>query len=222
MTLPLAAKDHVILLHGLARSHRCMQPLAKDLRKAGYEVTNLNYPSRKASIAELSRDHLAPAIAVAKRHGARRIHFVTHSMGGILLQDYLSRHNLPERGHSVLLAPPAAGCEIVDRLGQTWIFKAINGPAGAELGTDDKTSTPRQLPPLKSLNGARIGVIAGDRSLFPPFSMLLPGKDDGIVSVETTKIPGAEHLVVHSTHTFIMQRRHVRRHILTFLREGEF
>ncbi|MCO5053188.1 MAG: alpha/beta fold hydrolase [Verrucomicrobiae bacterium] len=211
--------EHVILLHGLCRSSASMRPMEKALIQAGYRVWNLDYPSRTNTIANLSEAVLTPALRDARNAGATHIHFVSHSLGGILIRDYLGRHPQPDVGRIVMLGPPNQGSEIVDHLGSWWLFRKINGPAGSELGTL-ADSTPRQL----GTPDAEIGIIAGNRSInWINSFLLIPGSDDGKVSVARTKLEGmADHLVLPTSHPFMMKNKTVIQQTLQFLREGRF
>ncbi|MEI9864004.1 MAG: alpha/beta fold hydrolase [Limisphaerales bacterium] len=221
--LPLLAsaaenKEYVILLHGLCRSGRSMIPMGQALTQAGYKVVNMDYPSRSASIEKLSDDSIGSAVSDCQRSGATAIHFVTHSLGGILVRSYLARHTIPNLGRVVMLGPPNQGSEVVDKLGSFWLFKKVNGPAGNELGTD-KNSTPNRLGPANFC----VGVIAGDRSINWINSLMISGSDDGKVSVERTRLAGmADHIVIHVTHPFMMCHRTAIRQTIHFLRMGQF
>src|SRR5664279_3695672 len=196
-----SAPEQVILLHGLCRTSRSMAKLAHALTEAGYPVQNLSYPSRTASVQQLADDAIGKAIGNCERAGATKIHFVTDSLGGIMVRSYLARHSVPSLGRVVMLAPPNQGSEVVDKLGGWWLFKWINGPAGNELGMD-KNSTPNKLGPATF----PVGVIAGDRSINWINSLLIPGRDDGKVSIERTMLAGmSDHIVIHTAHPFIMR-----------------
>ena len=212
------AQDQVILLHGLGRTSASMAAMEAALTKAGYRVANIDYPSRSTDIAHLSETTIGTTIAECRKRGAGRIHFVTHSMGGILVRDYLSRHSMPDLGRVVMLGPPNQGSEVVDALGRWWLFGLIYGPAGRELGTDPGS------PPAKL--GAVVfplGVIAGDRSLNWINSLFVAGPDDGKVSVERTKVAGmSDHVVVHATHPFMTNNRRAIDQTIKFLRDGSF
>jgi len=213
-----AADDHVILIPGLLRSPHTMKPMEKALQVAGYKTVILDYPSRTQTIHGLSHDYLAPVILACQKAGAKQIHFVTHSLGGLLVRDYLSRQKLPELGRVVMLAPPNQGSEVVDRIGHWRAFKAVNGPAGGELGTADN-SPPKALGPVDF----PLGIIAGDRSINWINSCIIPGSDDGKVSVEHTKVKGmTDHIVLHRTHPMIMKRNDSIMLTLRFLRKGRF
>jgi triacylglycerol lipase len=211
-------QEFVILLHGLCRTDRSMAPMEKSLSAAGYQVVNVDYPSRSATIEKLSEDAIGRAVSECERNGAAQIHFVTHSLGGILVRSYVARHSITNLGRVVMLGPPNQGSEVVDKLGSWWIFKKLNGPAGNELSTD-QNSTPHQLGPASF----SVGVIAGDRSINWINSVLIPGRDDGKVSVKRTKLEGmADHIVIHATHPFLMRNRTAIQQTIYFLRTSRF
>ena len=218
MILPVRATEGVILLHGLCRTSSSMSKMASALVGAGYYVENVDYPSRSASITALSDEAIGRALADPTMQSCSRIHFVTHSMGGILVRSYLRRHEVGKLGKVVMLGPPNQGSEVVDKLGRWWLFQKINGPAGSELGTDPD-STPNMLGPVNF----EVGVIAGDRSINWINSMLIKGKNDGKVSVERTKVAGMkELLMVHVAHPFLMRNKAVIGDTLRFLKYGDF
>lgn len=212
----LETKEIVVLLHGLNRTHRAMSKLADALEAEGYEVINCDYPSRSAEIQTLSENLFASLLPrIASTH---RVHFVTHSMGGIVLRTYLRTNLLPNLGRVVMLAPPSQGSEIVDKLGWFPPFAWVNGPAGLQLGTNPD-SVPNRLPPPSF----ELGIIAGDRTVNPLLSFMIPGKDDGKVSLARAKAENTNaFLVLHVTHTFMMRNVHVIDQTKHFLKTGSF
>lgn len=205
----------VVLLHGLGRSERSMQRLAGTLEAEGYRAVNLGYPSRDFSIRELA-DTLAAELERCCA-GVQEIHFVTHSMGGILVRVWAAEHGSQQVGRVVMLSPPNQGSDIAERVPEG-LLGLLMGPASLQLGTDS-TSVPVQLPPPDF----ELGIIAGDASLNPLFSSWLPGDDDGMVAVESAWVEGADDfLVVPYTHTFIMYRDRVIEEVVRFLGTGQF
>jgi pimeloyl-ACP methyl ester carboxylesterase len=220
LTAPAAAAaddaELVVLLHGLGRSDRSMRPLEERLGGAGFAVRNLDYPSTELSPAELTawlERELASCCS-----DAPRLHFVTHSLGGVLVRAFLAEHRPANLGRVVMLAPPNHGSELANVVAETLLLRALLGPTAAELGTGAE-SLPNRLPPP----WFELGVIAGTRSLSPLGAFLVPGEDDGTVSVESTRLEGMRDFVaVDASHTFIMRDARVGEHVVEFLRQGRF
>jgi pimeloyl-ACP methyl ester carboxylesterase len=212
-----AAKDYVVLVHGLGRGSLSMKGLEWSLKRAGYRVINGSYRSCHISIEQAADDWLDPLIKERATDPTVQIHFVTHSLGGIVVRQYLAQHHLENLGRVVMLAPPNQGSEIVDHVRNNFLFKFFFGPAGQELGT-----RPDDLPTRLGPADFELGVIAGDRSFYP-WSFMVPGRTDGTVSVESTKLDGMkDFLVVHRSHTFIGWHSDVHHAVKQFLQSGHF
>ena len=210
----------VILLHGLARTYHAMDSMQETLTEAGYHTVNLGYPSTEKGIATLAKEHFPEAIAMCRQFSPKAIHFVTHSLGGIVLRKGLVENRPRLLGKVVMLSPPNCGSAVTDKLQDWWFYEWLNGPAGQELHTGSD-SMPNRLGPVTY----PVGVITGDRYAFFDvwFSHILPGKNDGKVSVESAKVDGMnDFLVVHESHPFIMNSRYVQAETLYFLRHGVF
>ncbi len=215
---PASSRECVVLLHGLARTSASMKKIAKRLSGAGYEVINIDYPSRHWKIEELSSIAVNKGLVACRKKGAERIHFVAHSLGGILVRFYLATQKIPELGRVVMLAPPNRGSRVVDTFSGYPGYGLINGPAGYQLGTG-----PGGIPCRLGPADFEVGIIAGDRTVNLILSTAFDGPDDGKVAVQDTKLDGMQDfLVVHRSHPFIMQADEVIEQILHFLQHGCF
>jgi len=213
---PEKREECVVLLHGLARGRASMSALHWYLDAAGFRVVNIGYPSTRKSIESLSLEAIPRSLSECS--GASRIHFVTHSMGGILLRRFLAEDRIEGLGRVVMLGPPNGGSEIVDNLGHIELFRKLNGPAGVELGTGEE-DLPRRLGRVDF----ELGVIAGTRTLNLLTSAMIEGLDDGKVSVSSTKYAGATaHLTLPVTHTFMTIDPEVLSQTRHFIETGAF
>jgi pimeloyl-ACP methyl ester carboxylesterase len=214
-----SAADCVVLLHGLARSAMSMNPMQRALIDEGFETANVDYPSRDYTVEELAEIAVPEGLdACRAKQGIGRIHFVAHSLGGILLRQYLSEKDIAELGRVVMLGPPNQGSAAVDELRGFPGFDWLNGPAGLQLGKGDE-SLPLKLGPA----AFELGVIAGNRTIDPITSSVLENPDDGRVSVEDTKLDGmTDFVVVEHSHAFMMRMRHPIELTIRFLNSGSF
>jgi pimeloyl-ACP methyl ester carboxylesterase len=212
------AGECVVLLHGLARSANSLLVMEWRLKRAGYDVVNVDYPSKEATIEDLADRAIPEALEICRE--AETVHFVTHSMGGILLRYYMERIEAPfERmGRTVMMGPPNHGTPVIDHLNDLPGFEIWNGIAGMQLGTGPE-SLPNKLGPVDF----ELGVIAGEQSLNPLLSSVIEGPDDGKVGVASTKVEGmTDHIVMPVTHTFMMNNPNVVEQVLAFLETGAF
>lgn len=208
----------VVLLHGLGRTEASMERIEEALTEDGYTVANVGYPSRSAPIAELAAPAVTAGLDICREAGAAPVDFVTHSLGGILLRQYLARHDIPELGRTVMLAPPNQGSEAADAFRSVPGFGLVSGEAGYELGTGEE-SVPLRLGPVDF----DVGVIAGDKTIDPVSSLVLPDPDDGKVSVARTRVEGMrDFIVLGHSHAFIMRSDETIRQIRHYLRHGRF
>ncbi len=214
------ATECVVLLHGLARTYNSMNTMEKALIRAGYQTVNLDYPSRKKTVEIIAEEEFTQGIQLCEQAGAQKIHFVTHSLGGIVVRHAMAGQRPGNLGRVVMLSPPNKGSFVSDKLKNWWLYKWLNGPAGQDLGTEED-SLPNLLGPVDY----EVGVITGNRHWFFDawFASMSPGEHDGKVSVEGARVEGmADFLVVPETHPFIMNADRVIEETIYFLRHGTF
>jgi len=211
-------KDYVVLLHGLGRTHRSMSKMEKYLNGLGYQVINYRYDSTKEPIEKLSNDWLQNVLDRYCTQKDHKVNFITHSLGGILVRHYLQENKIPNMGRMVMLSPPNQGSALAQKLKDKSLFKSSMGPAFQQLGNDED-SVPMSLNPI----GAEVGIIAGDRSKNWIFSLMIPGPDDGKVSVEEAKLlEMVDFLVLPLNHTEIMENQVAIEQAAYFLNNGKF
>jgi len=217
---PAREQNHecVILLHGLMRTSTSMIPIADALLEEGFIVVNQGYPSRSLPIEELSVLAVEEGLAACRRRAAERVHFVTHSLGGILVRYYLADRTIPELGRVVMLSPPNQGSALSDLIEKFPALEDIIGPAGYQLGTDGDS-----IPGKLGAADFDVGIITGDHTVNPVMSAYLETPNDGKVTIESATLEGMrDFLVVPHSHPFIMRNDKVIGQIIYFLYFGKF
>lgn len=192
--------------------------MAEALRTAGFSIANVDYPSQAGPVEILAPMAIETGLNECRNAGAKRVHFVTHSIGGILLRYSHQTSPIPDLGRVVMLAPPNQGSEVID-VTRDWPTSGLfAGEAGLQLGTDPD-SIPSQLGPVDF----ELGVIAGTGSINFVMSAMLPGPNDGKVSVQSTRVEGMDDfLIVENSHHYITESEEVIRNTTAFLRGGRF
>jgi Palmitoyl protein thioesterase len=218
LSLPSYAQECVVLLHGLVRSSSSMEKLEEKLISEGYAVANIDYPSRKHRIEHLAKTAVENGLDQCKKQQASKIHFVTHSLGGILVRYYLSINTIENLGRTVMLGPPNGGSEVVDKLQHIPGFEFINGPAGLQLGTGAQS-----IPSSLGAANFEVGIIAGTRSINLILSALIPSQDDGKVSIKNAHLDNEKAFIsMPVSHPFIMKNDAVISNVINFLKFGKF
>ncbi|NVJ50822.1 MAG: alpha/beta hydrolase [Gammaproteobacteria bacterium] len=206
----------VVLLHGMGRTHRSMNFLQKRLQQVGFVTVNKSYASLNHPISELAEQAI-PSI-VAECPAKMPVSFVTHSLGGLIVRDYLAQHPNISVAKIVMLGPPNQGSEVAQKIGR-WLPQKL--PLFQRFLQISKSSSAyvRQLAPIQH----RVGVIAGTRSLNPIFSSWLPGLDDGKVAVSDTCLTDmSDRILVEANHTSLLFNAEVIAETLYFLQYDEF
>ena len=208
----------VVLLHGLNRSWRAMGKMAEALQAEGFSTVNVDYPSQQGPVEDLAPIAVNSGLEKCRVTGAQKIHFVTHSMGGILLRYAHGIEPIPELGRVVMLGPPNQGSEVIDVTRDWAVATIFSGEAGMQLGTHDD-DIPARLEPIDF----ELGIIAGTGTINPFMSAVLPELDDGKVTVERTKVDGmTDFLVVRQSHFSLMRNNSVIENTTAFLQTGLF
>ena len=208
-------REVVVLLHGLGRNNMAMWLLAQRLEDAGFHVERIGYSSLNVSPDEILEEVSNQIDSCCSRHH-KTVHYVGHSLGGLLIRAYLQERRPGNLGRVVLLGTPNQGTPIVDRFRDQWWMKLL-GPTTNALGTDSESFPNSLEPPWYP-----VGVIAGvaSRGNNEPW---LPGADDGLVTVEATRLEGMSDFIVLSTgHAFMRYDAEVARQTISFLNDGKF
>ena len=217
-TDPNATQDRVVLLHGISRTALSFRKMQLALERAGFATLNLDYESRRKALEGLAED-IDPAIQRFADRIDGSVHFVCHSMGGLLARVYIARHRPKHLGRVVMLGTPNSGSEIAERLKNFGVYRAFFGPAGQQLGTRRDAAIEALFPPVDY----PVGIIAGNRSIYPIASRFLPRPHDGRVSIANTKLEGmADHVVVAASHPWLVRNSVAIAQTIAFLREGKF
>ncbi|MCH7686111.1 MAG: alpha/beta fold hydrolase [Planctomycetes bacterium] len=209
---PMTGKA-VILIHGVVRSSKSFSKLAARLTDEGYTVVGFDYPSTRVDITE-SAEYLHSVIDSLE--GIEEINFVVHSMGGLVARTYLKKHRDKRIKRMVMMGVPNRGAKIADRLRKNALYRIIYGPAGQQLGSDPEGFIAKLPTP-----DFEFAIIAGGRDNIKGFNPLVPGDDDGTVSVTSTRLPGAaDFLLVNCIHSFLMGHGDAIDSTARFLRTG--
>jgi pimeloyl-ACP methyl ester carboxylesterase len=213
-----ATQDGVILLHGISRTARSLRKMQTVLEGRGFATLNQDYASRRKALEALAED-IHPAIQRFADGIDGSVHFVGHSMGGLLARVYIARYRPKRLGRVVMLGTPNSGSEIADRLGHFRAYRAFFGPAGQQLGTRRDEAVNALFPPTDY----PVGIIAGNRSIYPITSAFLPKPHDGRVSVVNTRLDGmADHIVIRTSHPWLVRNNVAIEQTIAFLRDGKF
>jgi pimeloyl-ACP methyl ester carboxylesterase len=213
-----ARSEGVVLLHGIGRNHRWLKRLERALQQAGFATLNLDYASRKKPLELLAAD-IDGAIRQFAGETCGPLHFVGHSMGGLLARVYIAKFRPERLGRVVMLGTPNGGSEIADHLHDLALYRAYYGPAGQQLTTRlDSALISLPTPDYD------VGVIAGNRSIAPVASLFrMPKPNDTMVSVKSSRLDGmADHVVVKASHAGLPYHGKAIEHAIAFLRDGRF
>lgn len=201
-----------ILLHGLWMGEFELAGLKHRLQAFGFDCRTFGYPSVAGTMA----DHVAGLRKFVQRSPAETLHFVGHSLGGVIVLKFLEQTNDLPPGRAVLLGSPLQGCTAARGLARVPLVRALLGHAVAE---EVMECGPR------TWSGRRdVGVIAGSLGLgLGRFFADLSAEHDGTILVEETRLPGAaDHIVLPVSHTGMVLSAATAEQTAHFLKHGKF
>lgn len=214
-TATAAPRETVVMLHGLGRNRSSVWLLADRVEAAGYDVQRVGYKSLHDAPTDILANVRAQIDACCAQRDAP-VHFVGHSLGGLLVRAYLAESRVKKLGHVVLIGSPNQGTPVVDDYRDRWWMK-FAGPTANALGTN-AGSFPKSLPPPDY----PLGVIAGKVERVIDFPRI-EGDDDGLVPVEATRVQGMRDFVVIDTgHAMLRYNEQAARQVISFLKFGQF
>ena len=209
-----------LMVHGHIRAKESFNTMAAAMREDGYDAYAINYPSARATVDDLLEQ--MRTLMADFWHAYSHIDIVTHSMGGLLMRAAITDKEWDSIGRFVMLGPPNQGAFMADQLSghslSRGLYRLIYGPSGQALITG-----PDGLAAKAGIPGCEFGIIAGGRGAERGYSPLIPGDNDGVVEVTSTKLDGmTDHLVLPVLHTTMMADDEVIRQTKYFLAHGRF
>lgn len=208
----------IVILHGIGMSTLRMAWLEFGLRRAGYSTLNIGYPSLRRDLAGCAA-YVKARLDAYPTGNYSSIHFVTHSMGGLVALELLAEKEAFPVHRAILIAPPYRGSEVADFLHKFRLYRAAFGPSGSQLTTTYRKDIGFVIPTT-----TEIGIIAGTRGYeYPWFLSIMnkTGEHDGLVSVQSTQIPGAkDSITIRMSHSFLLEKS--VKQTLHFLEHGQF
>lgn len=210
--------DCVVLLHGIGMQGYVMKRVESALTAQGYRVVNVSYPSRELPFEQLAGEYLPARLREHDVARAPHLHFVTHSLGSLIVRKFLQDARPANLGRVVMIGPPNHGSTAADEARTYALLRDYLGENLARLGTGEHSIVSTLGPADFDL-----GIIAGEVPVNPVFGRVLHGKNDGAVTVESAKLDGMrDFLVVPYSHTVMLWRDAVIQQTLAFLRDGHF
>lgn len=205
----------VVLVHGMFRTSTSMLALQRMLEQHGYQTVAFDYWSNHNRIETSAAELQQTLHARFAGHAPDELHFVAHSMGGLVCQEYLRRNDALAPSSCVYIAVPHRGAMLAELRRRWFVFRWIMGETGAlQLAPADPLhQRPIPLPcPALVILGTQGPIVADSRSI--------DGPDDGTIGVAEASLPGAtDTLALPTGHTAILTDERTLRATLRFLRQ---
>ncbi len=203
----------VIALHGILRSSHVWSEMEKAMKQDGVTFVRLDYPSTQKPIDEFATQLQS---VIHSLEGIEEIHLVAHSLGGLVVRKWCQDYSDPRVRRLVMIGTPNSGAELADMLQRNWLFRGLFGPSGQQLQANPNGYI-RQLPSPTM----EFAVIAGSKGKPDGFNPLIPGDDDGIVTLKSALLPGAvDSMTVRGLHSFLPWHPEVIQATRCYLKTG--
>ena len=237
-------QDFLVLLHGIYGKSSDMESIAQNF-KDNYRIINIQYPTTKETAEEISDLYIEPNIENIKEQifsenfhkkiGNQyyeiaensnkinknfnqniKINFVAHSMGTGILRYYLKENPLENLGKVVFISPPSHGSHLAD---VPFVDKlpSMLGKVVPQFSTK-KDSFVNQLgePDYDYM------ILIGNKTNNPLYSMIIRGKDDGMVPLKTAKMKSDNFKIIeNTTHTSILKDKRTMKEISEFFKSSD-
>lgn len=185
----------VIALHGILRSSQVWCDMEQEMKPDGVTFVRIDYPSTQKPIDEFA---VQLQSVIHSLEGIDEIHIVAHSLGGLVVRKWCQDYSDPRVKRLVMIGTPNCGAELADMLQKNWIFRGVFGPSGQQL-----VSNPEGFISQLARPTMEFAVIAGAQGTPDGYNPLIPGDDDGIVTLKSALLPGAvDSITVRGLHSF--------------------
>lgn len=211
MSVEKSAKETVVLVHGLWMRGWVMTLLGLRLQRCGFHTIIFSYPSMNNSLSQNALILSNFVTGIVSSH----IHFVGHSLGGLLIMQMLSEYPDPRTGRIVLAGSPCHGSYIASKLTRIWLGRYLIGHSMLQC-------LEQKVP--ECVDWCEVGSIAGSRSLGTGRLLGgLPSPNDGVVAVEETQMSGLrDQIVLNVNHSGMLVSTSVAQQVCMFLQNGYF
>jgi len=220
---PKKPGEVVVLLHGSCGSNKNMECIADSMRILGYHIYSMEFNSSLNNSTDAAKT-LSPRVKyISSRH--KKIHFIAHSMGGLIVRKILSEINLKNVDKVIQIATPNHGSELATFFKGNWLYKKIYGKAWGDFIIGGKFLKSLNEPHVSAVGATNyeLGSIAGNSSHFL-LNFFFKSKDnDRRVSVSSTKLEGMkDHIIINANHRNIIKSKETILQIKSFLLDGKF